>query len=116
MDKQEKNVLFGLLGALVIGVITYLVSSEAAQEKVETVINRQRAKHFVKDKLKGNQRALDKIDKMSNSEINSLLNNVDKMSDLESKLEDYSDELKNATKNLKKTIMSTSKSIKKKFN
>lgn len=115
MDSRTKNVLFGLGTALAVGAVAYFVSSDAAQEKAEALINRQRAKHFVKDTLRGNKKAMSVVDKMSDEEITNLLGTVDKVSDLEEKLADYSEQLKHISSDVKEVFSEKKKSLRKKI-
>lgn len=115
MDSKLKNVLLGAGTIAALGVVTYFISSDAAQEKVEAMVNRQKAKHFVKDTLKGNKRAMSVIDKLSDDEIAHLLGTVDKVGDLEDRLSDYSDQLKNVTSDVKNMFMDKTHMLKEKF-
>lgn len=101
MDSKTKKFIVGVGTIAALGVVTYLLSSDDAQEKLEAMINRQRAKHFVRDTLKGNKKAMSVIDNLSDHEITHLLNTVDKVGDMEDKLTDYSDQLKNITTDVK---------------
>lgn len=101
MDNRTRNILIGVGTAFAIGVTAYFLSSDNAQQKTEAMMNRHKAKAFVKDKLKGNKKALSVVDQLSDGEINHLLSTVDRVSDLEGKISDYSDQLKNVSTDFK---------------
>ncbi|MBD3949028.1 hypothetical protein I4Q36_00390 [Tuanshanicoccus lijuaniae] len=64
-----------LLGAAVAvaGVSLYLYIDENARTKVESVINREKAKAFIRQNLKGSQNLIDAIDKLTDTELNSVM-------------------------------------------
>lgn len=115
MDNKTRNIVLGLGTAVAVGAVTYLISSDAAQDKLEAVINRQRAKHFVKDTLKGNKKAMSVIDNLSDAEISNLLKTVDKVDSLQEKVGDYSDQIKDVTTDLKDMFVSKTKDLKDKI-
>lgn len=82
-----------------------LSASNNSMAKVEAYMNRQRAKNFVKDKLKGNEKALDVVEKLSDDEVINLLKVVDKVTDLKGQVGTYSDHLKEATNEFKEMLM-----------
>ena len=96
MNNTKRNILIGVGAALVLGA-TVVLSSDSAVEKMENMINRQRAKHFVKEKLHGNEKAMDVVENIADDEVSNLLNVVDKVSNLRGQIGDYSDQLKDAT-------------------
>lgn len=97
MDTRTKGIVVGIGTALAVGVAAYFLSSDDAQEKTEAMMNRHKAKAFVKEKLKGNKKALSVVEQLSDEEINRLLSTVNRVSDLEDKLSDYSDQLKDVS-------------------
>lgn len=68
-----------LLGATlaVAGTAAYLYFSDEARERVEGLINREKAKFYVKHKLNGSEALVNAVDNLSNAEINTLVNLAD---------------------------------------
>lgn len=108
--EENKGIILGVGAAVAVGlgVFAYALTSEDAQEKSKALVNRQRAKHLVRQKLNGNNKVLKAIDKLDDSSVNNLLSTLDSASDLESQLED---KFNDATKFIKKH----SKKVKKLF-
>ncbi|WP_313469846.1 hypothetical protein [Carnobacterium sp.] len=104
MKKSTRNLLIGLGATMAVGAII-LSASNNSMAKVEAYMNRQRAKNFVKDKLKGNEKALDVVEKLSDDEVVNLLKVVDKVTDLKGQVGTYSDHLKEATNEFKEMLM-----------
>lgn len=72
-----------LLGSAVVvaGLSLYLYFDEEARERVEGVVNRERAKAFVKHRLNGSDAMVNAVDKLNDTEINTLMkvmNNTNK--------------------------------------
>jgi hypothetical protein len=104
MKKSTRNLLIGLSATVAIGAVI-LSSSDKTMAKIESIINRQKAKSFVKDKLNGNEKALNVVEKLSDEEVVNLLNVVDKVSDLKGQVGTYTDHLKDATNEFKEMFM-----------
>ncbi|MBS4462755.1 hypothetical protein JXA27_09405 [Aerococcaceae bacterium zg-B36] len=68
-----------LLGAAVAvaGVSLYLYIDENARTKVESILNREKAKSFIRQNLKGSQGLIDAIDKLSDTELNTVMKLMD---------------------------------------
>lgn len=96
MKNTTRNILLGVGAAVAIGA-AYMVTSDRAMEKAESMINRKRAKYFVKDKLHGNEKAMKVVENLSDDEVINLLNVVDKVSNLRGSVNDYTHQLKDAT-------------------
>ncbi|MCA9765639.1 MAG: hypothetical protein KC455_04385 [Carnobacterium sp.] len=104
MKRSTRNLLVGLGATLAIGAVI-LSSSDKNMARVEAYINRQKAKSFVKDKLKGNEKALDVVEKLSDEEVINLLKVVDKVSDLKGQVGNYTNHLKEATNEFKEMFV-----------
>lgn len=104
MKNSTKGILFGIGATLAIGAV-YLWKSEEALQKIEARINRQRAKHFVNDKLKGNDNALKVVENLSDEEVANLLSVVDKVTDLKGQVSEYGENLKDATTEFKELFL-----------
>lgn len=113
MNNTTRNILVSVGAAAVIGAAC-LFSSDKAVEKMEKMINRKRAKHFVKDKLRGNEKAMSVVEKLSDDEVTNLLNVVDKVTDLRGQVGSYTDQLKDATMEFKDLLSDKTEDVVKK--
>lgn len=66
--------------AVVAGVSLYLYFDENARNKVEAVVNREKAKAFVRQNLKGSPALLKAIDELSDAEMSTVMNLIDEAS------------------------------------
>lgn len=83
MDYNEhKGLLIGIGAALAVGlgVFALFAGSEEAREKAEAVVNRQRAKHVVRQTFGGSKPLMKAIDTLGDKEINNVLSVMDKAS------------------------------------
>ena len=110
MKKSTRNLLIGLSATVEIGEVI-LSSYNKTMDKKEEIINRQKAKSFVKDKLNGNEKALNVVEKLSDEEVVNLLNVVDKVSDLKGQVGTYTDHLKDATNEFKEMFMDKKENV-----
>lgn len=64
-----------LLGsaAAVASIAALLYFNEDARERVEGVVNRERAKHFVRHNLAGSDTLIDAVDHLSDAEVNTIV-------------------------------------------
>lgn len=113
LDDTTVSILLGVGAAVALGVVTFLFTSDDAKKKAKTVVNRQKAKYYVKDKFNGNAKASKVVDKLSDDEVNTLLGTVDKVKDLEDKLSDvtsdFKDFVQDKTKDTKKAVKKVTK-------
>ncbi|UUX33120.1 hypothetical protein [Fundicoccus culcitae] len=79
-----------LLGSAVVvaGVSLFLYFDETAREKVEGVLNRERAKMFVKHRLNGSDAMVSAVDSLSDTEINTLMKVMNSTSKAKDKASD----------------------------
>lgn len=96
MKGMTRNVLIGIGAAAAIGA-AFALTSDSNLEKMENMMNRKKAKYFVKDKLHGNEKAMNVVNNLSDDEIKNLLNVVDKVTNLRGNMNHYSGQLKDAT-------------------
>ncbi|WP_027108972.1 hypothetical protein [Lacticigenium naphthae] len=115
MEQRTKRILIGVSAAVAIGATIYFVSSESTQKKIISQIKRQKARCYVKDKLRGNKKAVALVDKLSDNEVDHLLSTVHRVSDLEGKLAEYSNQIKTVSTDLKDNLKDRSKEMKKKI-
>lgn len=113
LDDNEKNILIGVGVAFLVGLITLLFTSDSAQTKTKSAVNRHKAKHYVGSKFHGNKKAKNVVDKLSDDEISTLLGTVDKVNVLEGKFSDMTDELKGYVHDKKKESKRAMKKLKK---
>ncbi len=95
MNDSNKGIFLGIGLAVVVGVLAFVFSSDDAMEKTQSAINRKKAKHLVKKKMHGGKKSAKAVDKLSDSEINSLMGTVDKVKDIENSLSDVTSDFKN---------------------
>lgn len=100
MDKKIQNVLLGAGAAIAITAITVYLASDEVQEKTNATVNRMRAKQFVRRNLNGNEKATQAIDNMSDSDINSLLETVDKYESIKDEFAQYGDKISDKAKDV----------------
>lgn len=70
------KVLLGTAVA-VAGVSLYLYLDESARNKVESYINREKAKNFIKQNLKGSEKLLAAIDSLTDIELSTVMKLID---------------------------------------
>ncbi|AGY80899.1 hypothetical protein [Carnobacterium inhibens] len=114
MKNSTKALLIGFGTLFTVGAIV-VSSSNMAMEKIESKMNRKRARYFVKDKLKGNENAMSVIDDLSDMEVANLLGVVDKVSDLRGSMSSYGEHLKDTTHDFKETLMDKKSDLKHEF-
>lgn len=77
MSKKGNNVSLGLvlLGsvAAVAGIAAMMYYNDDVRHRVEGVVNRERAKLFVKHKLNGSDSLVNAVDNLSDSEVNTIV-------------------------------------------
>lgn len=113
LDDNQKNILIGVGVAFLVGLVTLLLTSDSAKSKTTSVVNRQKAKHYVGSKFHGNKKAKNVVDKLSDDEVNTLLGTVDKVNTLEDKFSDMTDDLKDFMHDKKKESKKAMKKLRK---
>lgn len=104
--KTSTKISIGLGIAAVAGVSVAVIASEKIVKKVYHVTNRCKAKKFVNDKFGGNEKLLSIVDDLSDDELDSMLNVLDKVKDGRKKITAYGESLKDNTENLKDRLFS----------
>ncbi|WP_035054684.1 hypothetical protein [Carnobacterium pleistocenium] len=110
MKDSTKALLVGVGTIFAVGAVI-VASSNMAMEKLESKINRKRARYFVKEKLKGNEKAMSVVDDLSDMEVANLLNVVDKVSDLKGNVSSYGNHFKETTHDFKDAFMDKKHSL-----
>lgn len=74
-----RTIAFSLLGSAIVigGVALYLYTDENARNHVQGIINREKAKLYVRYKLNGSDALVNAVDKLSDTEINTLVKLAD---------------------------------------
>lgn len=79
--------------AAVAGLAIYAMVDDDTRNHVQGVVNREKAKAYVKHKLNGSDRLVAIVDELSDAEINSLMKFADTSSDATSKVSDGFNEI-----------------------
>lgn len=114
MKNSTKALLIGFGTVFAVGAII-VSSSNMAMEKIESKINRKRARYFVKEKLQGNEKAMSVVDDLSDMEVANLLSVVDKVSDLRGSVSSYGEHFKDTTNDFRGAIMDKKDDLKHEF-
>lgn len=95
LNNTSKAVLIGAGTAVIAGVsiLAYFLSSNDGQDKVKSVVNRERAKLFVQNKIGNSEKASSVVDQLSESEVDNLVSSVNETEELENKLSDKASEV-----------------------
>ncbi|MGO2696858.1 MAG: hypothetical protein ACTIJA_08265 [Bavariicoccus seileri] len=103
MVDKKKALIIGLGATLIIGAAAAIIASdEEKRESVSAFINRQKVKCFVKDKLNGNEKALNAVDELSDADVNRLVAIVEKTGDWKENFLEAFSEVKDKTKDVLK--------------
>lgn len=110
MDDTHKSILLGVGVAFLVGIVTFLFSTDTAQKKTKKAMKKHKVKKYV-NKLPGHKSKTRKfLDKLSDEDLRDLVgagdmvdNIEDKFSDIGSDLKDYvQDKSKDTKKFIKK--------------
>lgn len=115
MNNKTKETLIRVGTAVAVSAAAYFLFSDKTQNKGKAMMNRHKAKTFVKDKLKGNKKAMAVVDQLSDEEISRLLATVERVGGSDGKLTEQKDKLKGATADAKETLMDKTETVKDKF-
>ncbi|MBO0468983.1 hypothetical protein JZO66_00395 [Enterococcus sp. DIV0242_7C1] len=104
--KTSTKISIGLSIAAVASVSVAVIASEKIAKKVYHVTNRCKAKKFVNDKFGGNEKLLSIVDKLSDDELDSMMDVLGKVKDSGKKISSYGESLKDSTENVKDRLFS----------
>lgn len=104
--KTSTKITIGLSVAAVAGVVVAVTASEKIVKKISHLSNRCKAKKIVNDKFGGNDKVMEVVDHMSDDELDSILNLLDKVKEGREKASDYGDKLKEGTDSMKDKFVS----------
>ncbi|MCB5955515.1 hypothetical protein [Enterococcus sp. CWB-B31] len=92
--KASTKITVGLSIAAVASVVVAVTASEKIIKKVSQLSNRCKAKKIVKDRFGGNEKVMEVVDHLSDDELDSILNLLDKVKEGRDKTSEYADKLK----------------------
>ncbi|WP_165005610.1 MULTISPECIES: hypothetical protein [unclassified Enterococcus] len=103
--KTSTKVTIGLSVAAAASVATAVVVSGKVIEKIHHMTNRTKVKKFVNDKFDGNEKLLDVVDHLSDSDLDSLMGILAKIKSGKKKISVYGDSLKGSTEDVRERLM-----------
>jgi len=112
IDDTQKSILIGVGVAFLVGILTFLFSSDNAKKKTKATVNRQKAKHYVNDKF-NSKSAKKLVSKLTDDEINLLAGAAGKVSNLEDKFSDMGSDMKDYMQDKSKGAKKAFKKVKK---
>lgn len=80
VSRMSKNFLGKVLlgtAVAVAGVSLYLYVDESARGRVESFVNREKAKNFIKQNLKGSEKLVAAIDRLTDTELSTVMKLID---------------------------------------
>ena len=107
MNRETKrNLGLFLLGSTVAvaGLALYLYLNEDARESVEGMINREKAKLFVRHHLDGSESMIDAVDHLSDSEVNTLVKLADSANQVKENVSHGFENLVDKAKNMTQRV------------
>lgn len=106
-----------LLGSAlaVAGLSLYVYFDENTRSKVESYINREKAKYFIRQNLNGSEKLLSAVDTLSDQELTSLMKLLDNTQDFVSKASDNVTSTVNRVKELGEDVKGKIKTVKDDF-
>lgn len=113
--KTRYKILIGVGVTAAVGATTAFIGSKAVIDKVSRYRKRLAVKSFVKDKLHGNQKALELVDQLSDADVNNLLTAADRLTQLKDKLGEHADNLPDMMDDLRQTLMAYATKVKEKL-
>lgn len=102
--KTKIGIGLGIMTAAGVGV-TMLVS-EKLIKKAHHLSTRYKAKKFVQEKLGGNAKVLSILDKLSDDDLDSLMQIIEKIKSGRDKVSDYGEEMKDRAENMTDRFLS----------
>lgn len=96
--KTSTKVTIGLSVAAAASVATAVVVSGKVMEKIHHMTTRTKVKKFVYDKFDGNEKLLEIVDGLSDSDLDSLMGMLAKIKSGKKKISVYGDSIKDSTK------------------
>ena len=103
--KTSTKVTIGLSVAAAASVATAVVISGKVMEKIHHMTTRTKVKKFVYDKFDGNEKLLEIVDGLSDSDLDSLMGMLAKIKSGKKKISVYGDSIKDSTEDVKDRLM-----------
>ena len=105
MMKTSTKVTIGLGVAAAASVATAVVVSGKVIEKIHHLTNRAKVKKFVNETFDGNEKLLDIVEHLSDSDLDSLMGILAKIKSGKKKISVYGDSLKGSTEDVKERLL-----------
>lgn len=105
MMKTSTKVTIGLGVAAAASVATAVVVSGKVIEKIYHLTNRAKVKKFVNETFDGNEKLLDIVEHLSDSDLDSLMGILAKIKSGKKKISVYGDSLKGSTEDVKDRLL-----------
>ncbi|MGM0214905.1 hypothetical protein [Enterococcus sp. AZ109] len=103
--KRTTKIKIGVSVIAVAGVATAVIASGKILEKARHASNRHKVKKFVNDKFDGSDKIMSIVDKLSDEDLDNLMNILGKIKDGKKRVSVYGDSIKETTDDLKDKIM-----------
>ena len=103
--KTSTKVTIGLSVAAAASVATAVVVSGKVMEKIHHMTTRTKVKKFVYDKFDGNEKLLEIVDGLSDSDLDSLMGMLAKIKSGKKKISVYGESIKDSTEDVKDRLM-----------
>lgn len=103
--QRATKIKIGVSVIAVASVATAVIASGKILDKARHVSNRHKVKKFVSDKFDGNEKVMDIVDKLSDDDLDNLMNILGKIKDSKKRVSVYGDSIKETTDDLKDKIM-----------
>lgn len=103
--RTSTKITIGLSIAAVAGISAAVMASGKVIEKLHHTSNRCKARKFVEKKFGGNEKVMDIVDKLSDEDLESVMNVAGKLKQSKEKIHDYGDSVKDTTSDLKDKLV-----------
>lgn len=113
MQQSTFNRLVIASAVTVAGAALYVYLDDTARTKVQGLVNRERAKAMVKDKLKGNDELIESVDDLSDDEVNLLMKFIDGSHAAMDKATDFLEDASDRAQNFKEDLMDKTEDLSK---
>lgn len=112
MDNTSKSILFGVGVAFLVGIVTFLFSTDTAQKKTKKAMRKHKVKKYVK-KLPGHKSKTRKLlDKLSDEDLRDLLGVGDAVDGIEDKFSHFTSDIKDYVQDKTKDTKKLMKKVK----
>ncbi|RLK62765.1 hypothetical protein D3H64_08205 [Atopobacter sp. AH10] len=106
MLDKKKALALAIGSSVIIGVLAALIAAdEEKRESVAAYINRKKVKFFVREKLNGNEKAMAIVDRLSDEDIQRLMNLLENSKDWKESFLAHLDQVKDNVDQVKDKAM-----------